>query len=613
MRARSYQKEARDAVLAAWGVIPGSEDTFRSVLVNLPTASGKTIISGLIIEEVKDRGRCLFIADTDELCDQPLRKFSKLFGFRPGLEKAASKASRHADIVIGSAQTLVREKRISRFPRDHFGYIFVDEAHRGSDRNKKITDYFSEAKVCGQTATAFRRKLADLSDYYESVAYEKGLFDLADEGFLSTIKVLTLPINIDISKVHQTASPDGPDYDKSELDTTIAPFYEEVARQIKKHAANRQIIAFLPLIKSSQEFVTILRAFDINAHHVDGKSPNREFLLEAFARGEFQLLSNSSLLTTGWDCPRVDCLLNLSPTRSVGLFRQKVGRITRLEHGLIDDLPDEDQAEERKQRIAQSAKPDALILDVLWQVDRFGLVGPADLIAANEQERLALQIKISKARDARDLQAVSAEVQEEREQKLKKEAEEQAARRRGVVGVVVDFIAAVLHGRKLLDYEPTMRWEAQPITDKQRAWCNKNGIDPTSVKDRGHVSALMSLLFMRKRNGLASWRVVKALQDKGVAGSINFTDQAGYEELKGDYPFPFGKHIGVPLKYVPAGYLEYIGKQEWIQQWPVIYHWINRKVLSENGCLCIGSYKAPNCPVHPRADQFFDCLPEVKS
>jgi superfamily II DNA or RNA helicase len=621
---RDYQVECRDAVLAALGEKPWYKegDSYRSTLINLATSGGKTVIAGAIIQAVKDRGRCLFLADTDELCDQPRKKFYRLFGMVAALEKAGNRASMMSEVVIGSAQTFARENRLQRFPADHFQYIFVDEAHRGSDRNKKITDYFQQAKIIGQTATAFRAKLADLSNYYESVAYELGVFDLVDEGYNVPLKVLTLPVSVDIRQVHQTMSTEGMDYDKSELDTTIAPYYEEICRLILKHAANRSIICYLPLIKSSKEFVTIALRHDIKAAHIDGTSPDRVDLLRQFEAREIKLLSNASLLTTGWDCPRCDCLLNLAPTRSAGLFRQKAGRIGRVLDGIVEGVKDK---EERKRRIASSSKPDALILDLLWQTERFGLMGPADLIAANQDEREAILIKIRRQNTPGDLQEVTAAVQEEREQALKRALDE-AARRRSYLNDAINLIAATLHGRKVLNYEPVVNWERKPVSDKQREWMVKNGIDPASAKDRGHVSALMNLIFNRKKAGLAPWRVVQALEKKGIPGAISFTDWHAYEILQGDYPFPFGKNAKnkKTLRQVPKDFYGWCAdpSRDWIRrQYPIVMDWISRTMErgdEQGNCTCIGSYQAPNCPVHPRAEkseqpvndilELFDCF-----
>lgn len=632
--ARDYQAQCRDAVLAAWGEGPITHDlqtaiergwaqkdiadeASRSVLINLPTSAGKTVIAGLLIEAVKPRGRCLFLADTDELCAQPQKKFRSLFGMHASIEKASDKASRMADLVVGSAQTLIREERRRRYQPNHFSYIFVDEAHRGSDRNKVITDYFSSAKVAGVTATAFRAKLADLSDYYERVAFEMGMFDLIDEGYIVPYQVLTLPVIVDISAVHQTRSVDGMDYDKTELDTTIAPYYERICELVIEHAKKRRIISYLPLIKSSQDFVVIAKAKDIEATHVDGKSPDRSQILSRFEGGAFDLLSNSSLLTTGWDCPPCDCLLNLAPTRSRGLFRQKAGRIGRVLPDIIEGFRDGEPfrlvtKEERKAAIAASAKPNALILDLLWQTEKFGLVGPADLIAGSEEERHAIQLKIEGLRVPADLQGVSAEVQAEREAALKKALIE-AARRQSTFNDTINLIAAMLHSKEVMDYEPAMRWERKPVSKKQREWLVKHSIDPASAKGAGHVSALMNLIFGRERAGLCSHKVVEALEKRGIEGAISMTDWQAYQLLGGNYPFPFGKpaRAGLTLRQISSGFWRWCAKpeNEWIKKrYPVVADWMLSVIdpdahsLALAKCTCIGAHQAPNCPTHPKKE-----------
>lgn len=572
MTPRDYQQENHDAILAAWGEKPwykAGEETYRSVVSNMPTSAGKTIVAGMVCLSVHERGRCLYLADTDELCDQPLKKFAKL-GIHASLEKAESRASRNSTIVIGSAQTLARRKRLERFSPDHFQYIFVDEAHRGSDRNKAITDYFPDAKVCGQTATAFRAKLKDLSKYYEHVAFELGVFDLVDEGYIPPLKVLTLPVKVDITQVKQSAGFDGQDFDKDELSTTIRPYYEAIIHLIREHAANRQIVCYLPLIRSSQDFVAIARALGINARHIDGQSPDRKQLLERFERRDFQLLSNSSLLTTGWDCPPCDCLLNLAPTRSPGLFRQKVGRVLRPLPGVIDGITN---ATERKARIASSAKPDALILDLLWQSARFGLAGPADLIAANDEQKEALQLKLRGLTGAFNLQGVSAEVQAEKEKALK-EALERAAKWRSAGAVDAKMFAVAMHDNALLEYEPVTEWQATEMSTKQAAFLLRNGIDPASVKDKGHASALTNKIFGRRMLGLAAFRTVQALEAHGIKDAIRWKERAAYEHLRGDYPFPFGRPAaqGQLLRQVNSGYWDWLSRQDWVREaWPILW------------------------------------------
>lgn len=616
---RDYQQAAHDSILRAWGEKPWHQagETFRSVLANLATSAGKTVIAGAIINSVMERGRCLFVADTDELCSQPQKKLESLFGIHAAVDKAKDKAGFGAQVVIGSAQTLAREsegelRRLKRYEPDHFQYIFVDEAHRGSDRNKKITDYFAVAKVMGMTATAFRSKLADLSDYYEHVAFEMGVFDLIDEGYIAPLKVLTLPVKVDIRAVHQTMSTEGMDYDKKELDTTIRPYYEEICRLVKEHADGRFIIAYLSLRKSSAEFVQIANAMGIRSRHVQGDSPDRRSILREFGRGDFYMLSNSNLLTTGWDCPRCDCLLNLTPTRSPGMYRQKVGRIGRLLPGVIDGIHDKDL---RKSAIAASDKPDALILDLLWQTERFGLVGPSDLIAGNDKERAAIQLRLAMSQRPLNLQAVTAEVQAEHEAALVEEILRAAKKSRKTFAVdpsqLVDvrIMAAVLHARKVVNYEPVMKWQRKAASEAQLELLQKFKVDPATLKDMGQASLMIDVLMYRLRRKMAPFPVVQALEARQIADPAGFSDRQAYNLLGGNYPLPFTKkYYGQPLRSLPSKFWFWCKQQEWIKtKWPIVWEFMSvldkdADTIEDAICRCINypHQQAPNCPMHPR-------------
>lgn len=570
---RDYQDEARSKILATWGERPWYKEgeTYRSCVLNIPTSSGKTVVAGLVCESVSKRGRFLYLADRDELCAQPLDKFWRLLGIHADLDKADSKASRMSQVVVGSVQTLCREDRLARYPRDHFKYIFVDEAHRSVEQAKAVTDYFHTAKVCGQTATAFRAKLKDLSSYYQTVAFELKLFSLIDQGYIVPFKVLTLPVEVDLTDVHQSQSFGEQDYDKEELHNLMAPYYRQIAKLIKEHCAGRQIVAFLPLIKSSQLFTEICQREGIEARHIDHKSTDRVEAAQAFGERKFQLISNSSLLTTGWDCPACDCLLNLTPTRSLVAWFQKVGRIGRVLPGVVDGLRN---ANDRRAAIAASCKPDALILDLLYHADRFGVQGPADLVAANVAERQAIKKALLDAEgEELDLEGLVRDVQAEREAKLREELE-RAAKRRAIGLVDAQLYATLVHDQKLIDYEPISGWHNLKVTDAQKEYLMRNGIDPESVKDRGHASALTEQLWQRKNAGLCSFRTMSALEKAGVLNSTKYSEEQAYRRLGEDYPFPFGKpaRSAKTLGQVDAGYWRWLSEQEWVREsWPLIW------------------------------------------
>jgi superfamily II DNA or RNA helicase len=562
MQLRYYQRECHDAILRAWG-LPGYRDegydVVRSTLAQIPTAAGKTIVAAKVIETltVNFGARCLFLADTDELCQQPLDKFRRAAGIYAGLEKAGNKATMTDSVVIGSAQTLIRSNRRDRFPRSHFTHIFVDEAHRGSDRNKEITDYFANAKVCGLTATAFRRNLADLSEFYDDVAYEMGLFDLVGAGFIVPIKVLTLPLNVDLRKVKRGTFMGERDLDSTQLGESIEPWFGAIADAILEHAPKRQIISYLPLIKTSQTFVEICQGYGLNARHVDGQDPSRTEKIEGFARKEFQLLANSFLLTTGWDCTTVDCLLNLRPTESAGLFRQMAGRIIRPEDGLLNDLPEKEQEDERKARIAASSKPDALILDLLWQTEKISLSGPASLIATSAGEAQAIQQRLRLAGSDRDLKGVSDEIRLEKEEQLRKQLEERSTREKTLMDA--REVGLLLHDQKLIDFEPVVKWEKESPSDKQKKAIERLGINPDNIKYRGMASRVLDAVYGRQKKGMAPFEAFKHLAGAGVEHPERCTLDDAIRTLGEDFPMTFSKkYRGFPLGQVPVSFWEWI-------------------------------------------------------
>ncbi len=129
-------------------------------------------------------------------------------------------------------------------------------------------------------------------------------------------------------------------------------------------------------------------------------------------------MSNSQVFSTGVDFIRANCLLNLAPTRSRTEFRQRVGRILRLIPGTVDGIAD---AQERKRLIAASSKPDALILDLLYQTSKIRLAGPSSLIAMNDEDEIAIEARVRMKRTPEELADIAKEVQREKEAMLREE------------------------------------------------------------------------------------------------------------------------------------------------------------------------------------------------
>jgi superfamily II DNA or RNA helicase len=236
----------RSGILEAW-------KQHRSCIAVLPTGGGKTLVAAATTEQIQHKGRVLFLANRNELCVQPMAAFARQ-GLVPALEKAEFSAPLSARVVIGSVQTLSRQTRLDRFPRDHFSYIWCDEAHMSIAPSwKRILDHFESAKICGITATPFRSDAKSLSATYEKEAYRKELFELVDEGWLvAPDHVDKLSTAISLAQVRVKRTAEGLDYDVQDAASAIEPYFVEIAKELKEKHASRHILAFLPLVASSQ-------------------------------------------------------------------------------------------------------------------------------------------------------------------------------------------------------------------------------------------------------------------------------------------------------------------------------------------------------------------------
>lgn len=503
MPLRYYQREAIENTLFAWCEM-------QKVVGKIGTGGGKTIVAAGIIDQERE-GKYLFLADQNELCQQPREKIRQFAGVITGLEKADSIASLSAQVVVASSQTLKNPERLERYPRNHFQRIIIDEAHRGTERDMIIASRFDEAKVLGLTATPFRKNLADLSKWYDSVAFEMGMLDLVGQAFAPTMKVSTMPVEIDLDKVRTSRTTEGNDFNLDDLDTVIAPYYEEIARQIVEKYSTRHIIAFLPLIKSSIEFTAILRSFGLKARHVDGTSKDRDEVIHGFQNGDFNIICNSDVLSTGVDMPIADALLDLSPTSSPAKYQQRVGRIMRPLPGIIDDLTEEDDAPARRSRIRHSAKPDALIIDIICQHDRLQTMHAANLIAESEEEAADMFAKSRREFSPIALEEIRRKVQMEKEAQLV-EAIDKAATRTGGKSFNAYHVGAILDEPRLKGYVPLSRRDLEPPTEGQLRYLKAFAIDTETVDCFGIASRLLSVLPDRRKKNLATIKQVQLLR-----------------------------------------------------------------------------------------------------
>lgn len=526
MELRPYQQQAKDAIFSEW------ENGVKKTLLVLPTGCGKTIVFAKVAEEcVKGGSRVLILAHRGELLDQAADKIGKSTGLGCATEKAEQTClGSWFRIVVGSVQSMMREKRLNQFPNDYFNTIIIDEAHHCiSDSYQKVLRHFPDAEVLGVTATPDRGDMQNLGTVFESLAYEYTLPKAIKEGYLSPIKAVTIPLKIDMSAVGVQAG----DFKSGDIATALDPYLESIAEEMEKYCSNKKTVVFLPLVKTSQKFRDILNNHGFKAAEVNGDSKDRAEILEAFDKDQYNVLCNSMLLTEGWDCPSVDCIVVLRPTKVRSLYCQMVGRGTRLS--------------------PETNKDHLLLLDFLWHTERHELCHPASLIC--ESAEVAQKMTENMEKDAGcviDIEeaekTASEDVVAQREEALAKQLSEMKRRKKRLVDPLQFEMS--IQAEDLSGYVPAFGWEMAPPSDGQKKTLEKLGILPDAIENAGKASKILDRLDKRRREGLTTPKQIRFLESRGFqhVGTWQF------ETAKNMIDRIAGNGWRVPSGIIPAEY-----------------------------------------------------------
>ena len=501
MELRPYQAEAKAAVFEQW-----DKGALKTLLV-LPTGCGKTIVFAKVAEDCVRQGyRVLILAHRGELLEQAADKIKKSTNLGCATEKAEQTClGSWFRITVGSVQSMQREKRLSQFSEDYFNVIIIDEAHHCiSDGYQKVLQHFPSAKVLGVTATPDRGDMRNLGEFFESLAYEYTLPKAIREGYLSPIKAMTIPLQLDLSGVSIQSG----DFKAGDIVTALDPYLHQIADEMMKYCRDRKTVVFLPLVKTSQKFKEILNEKGFKAAEVNGESKDRAEVLEAFDKGEYNVLCNSMLLTEGWDCPSVDCVIVLRPTKVRSLYSQMVGRGTRLCEG----------------------KSHLLLLDFLWHTERHELCHPADLICEKKEVARKMTENLEgTAGCPMDLEEAERKASEdviaEREESLAKQLQEMRTRKKKLVDPLQFEMS--IQAEDLSGYVPAFGWEMAPPSDKQKQELEKRGILPDEIDNAGKANLILDRLHKRQEEGLTTPKQIRCLEKYGFQHVGTWTFEAG--------------------------------------------------------------------------------------
>lgn len=369
---------------------------FRRILDKSPTGTGKTVTFAAIprrpefmewMAQFPKRGaQMLVIAHREELIDQAAEKIrAQNPGLMVAVEQGDRFASRYADVVVASIQTLsaMKYRRLKRLLEFHaFRVVIVDEAHHASANTYRTTlvllgflppaeasdeesleapsyeDVLEMEKalegwdqvapkdrvLIGVTATPNRSDEIGLGCVFQTIAFEYALKDAIADGWL--VKILPWVIETDVSLDGVKLSHG--DFNQKQLAKAVnnARRNELALAAWKEHAQGVQALAFTVDVDHAHAMAEVFTAGGVRAKALSGKTPSdeRRRSIEDFRQGRIDVIMNCALFTEGTDLPMCGCIIHGAPTKSATLYEQKTGRGLRLypgkEHCIVIDLVD---------------------------------------------------------------------------------------------------------------------------------------------------------------------------------------------------------------------------------------------------------------------------------
>lgn len=306
MGLRPYQQAALEAARAHY------RDGARWVLIVGPTGMGKTVLfSAVAREHIARGGRVLVVVHRRELLAQARARLEREGIGDVGVIIAGQPRTANARVQVASVGTLLREAAMP----DATLVIFDEAHHFVADQWAKVAARYSGAKILGVTATPERADGTPLGDLFERIVIATTVRELTDARFLVPCRVVAP------ARRRRTSAVDA-------------------LEAYREHANGRPTVVFCTSVEEARELADAFVTAGVRAACVDGKIAEsvRAERLEAFARGELDVLTNVHVLTEGWDQPRAEVCILARGCSSVGTYLQIVGRILRPSEGKSEAL-----------------------------------------------------------------------------------------------------------------------------------------------------------------------------------------------------------------------------------------------------------------------------------
>lgn len=376
MKLTIYQQEAVQATIDYLRIYPA-----KNPLVTMATGTGKSIVIAELIRRLTRANpniRTIVATHVAELVSQ---NHDKLKAIWPEAQASIFSAGlgvkdKSKQIVFAGLQSIYAQDM------GHIKLLIIDEAHTIGRESQMWHSLFRNLKsknpklrIVGFSATPFRLDSGNLTygedAMFDDVIYEYGLGEAVKDGYLTSLVPKGMKTPYDISGVGKQAG----EYKLKELEaaTNLDHLTQSAVQEIIEYGQGRKSwLIFCNGVDHSYAVRNALRAKNVSCETITGETTNldREHALREFRLGNLRSLTNFGTLTTGVDVPSVDLIGMLRHTMSGGLLLQMAGRGTRV----VIPVHHLESAEERRNAIKSSVKPNCLFLDFAGNIRRHGFL-----------------------------------------------------------------------------------------------------------------------------------------------------------------------------------------------------------------------------------------------
>ena len=306
----------------------------RSVMAQMPTGTGKTYLLTAVIDSfvrANPKAKVWIVAHRRELVsqiDETVRKFHSY---------SSATSSLLSSVKAMSIQWLMRHyDEIEEEP----GMIVIDEAHHALAKTyKEMWERFPKAKFLGLTATPCRLNGKGFIDLFDVLVQSWDVPEFISKGRLATYDFVSIKsdgVTQRLIDSLQKRGADG-DYQNKEMDMLLnkKPSIERLYRSLEEFGKDRKGIVYAINISHAQKITKLYQEHGVKAIAIDSKTPatEREQDIEAFKKGDIQVLVNVDIFSEGFDCPDVEFVQLARPTLSLAKYLQMVGRGLRVAKG----------------------------------------------------------------------------------------------------------------------------------------------------------------------------------------------------------------------------------------------------------------------------------------